>query len=275
MKCLFMSFAVVLGLWLVSQLAVGQLLPVPLPPTVISAETDEVGLCGPSDRVAALNSNVKATLESPTLAPFLATCGPGNWRRVFYLNATDTTQMCPGQWQLTTTHKSDRACTNPGSACVSAFSQSPLAYSKVCGRVTGDGQVSPDAFNSFSTLRQPSLESNYVDGVSITYGVSGSRIHIWTLGASGGSTCPCADTSLSPPSEVGEDYFCEGISSTSYLWDGVECPNSDPCWSFNNPPYFKVNLRVPTTEAIELRICQDQQLDDESVYVLFADIYVQ
>ena len=239
-----MIFAVILGL--VSQSTVGQLPPVLLSPTVIFSETDGVGVC-PSDlsRAAALNdirNNVQVTLQS-TVAPFLATCGPGNWTRVFYLNANDTTQTCPGQWQLTTTQKSDRACTSHGSACVSAFSQSPLVYSEVCGRITGEGKRTLDAFNSYSPLRESSLESNYVDGVSITYGTSGSRTHIWTLGASGGNSCPCANPNRSsPPSKVGEDYFCERISSSSYLWDGVGCSNGDPCCSFNNPPYFNCLL---------------------------------
>ena len=75
---------------------------------------------------------------------------------------------------------------------------------------------SPDAF--FRHIQgQTTIEDNYLDGVSITHGASGSRTHIWSLGAGHSaalshrniSRCPCdnSDRYLAPlpPAEVGDN----------------------------------------------------------------------
>ena len=109
-------------------------------------------------------------------------CGPGNWRRVFYLNASRADQQsCPGQWNLVTSPV--KGCAGAGSSCRSSFSDDiNIAYSKVCGRIIGEARDTTDAFNRIS-VGQNTIEENYVDGVSITHGATGLRTHIWTLGA--------------------------------------------------------------------------------------------
>ena len=104
-------------------------------------------------------------------------CGPGNWRRVFYLNSSAPNQLiCPGDW--TTVTSPVRGCAGADSTCRSAFSEDiSAAYSKVCGRITGEGTATPDAFIRFLP-GQTTIENNYLDGVSITSGASGSRTHI-------------------------------------------------------------------------------------------------
>ena len=72
------------------------------------------------------------------------------------------------------------------------FSSTGLMYSKVCGQVRGYQYRTPDSFTSIGV----GIDSHYVDGVSITYGIN-PRTHIWTYvgGASeqrtGASVCPC------------------------------------------------------------------------------------
>ncbi len=83
--------------------------------------------------------------------------------------------------------------------------------------------------------------------------------------------CPCTNTALSPrvPSFVGNDYFCNTGLSTHYstfpngrvhtadpLWDGKGCGRTNTCCSFNTPPWFVKGLSSPTTENIEMRMCQ-------------------
>ena len=207
-------------------------------------------------------------------------CGPGNWRRVFYLNASESDQLCPGDW--TTATSPVRGCAGAGSTCRSAFSDDIRAvYSKVCGRVIGEGRASPDAFFRYLT-GQTTIEHNYLDGVSITSGASGSRRHIWTFGAGHGgsnSRCPCDNDNRNnaplPPAEEGEDYFCDRSDSFDNLWTGENCGVDNPCCSFHNPPYFSVQLSTVTADRIELRICSDQQQWDETILVLVAEIYVQ
>ena len=101
-------------------------------------------------------------------------------------------QLCPGQWNLVNTPA--RGCAGAGSSCRSAFSDViSTAYSKVCGRIIG-GVATPDAFLSSNGN---TIEGNYLDGVSVTHGVSGLRTHIWSLGAghpvgySFVGRCPC------------------------------------------------------------------------------------
>ena len=208
-------------------------------------------------------------------------CGPGNWRRVFYLNASRSDQTCPGQWSLVTSPV--RGCAGANSSCRSAFSDNiSTTYGKVCGRIIGEGVQTPDAF----WLRTGNtIEGNYLDGVSVTHGASGSRTHIWSFGAGhparGGlvARCPCdssnRDEAPLPPAEVGDNYFCDRADELNHLWTGESCASDNPCCSFNNPPYFSVQVPAATTDTVELRICNDQHQDDEAMLVLFAEVYVQ
>ena len=207
----------------------------------------------------------------------LPECGPGNWRRVFYLNASRSDQSCPGQWNLVTTPV--RSCAGVAELCRSAFSDSiNTAYSKVCGRIIGEGITSPDAFIRFLS-GQNTIEGNYLDGVSVTHGASGSRTHIWSFGAGHVARCPCDSSNRNqaplPPAEVGDNYFCDRADELDRLWTGESCTTTNPCCSFHNPPYFSVQLSSTTADRIELRICIDQVESDETVLVLFAEIYVQ
>ena len=147
----------------------------------------------------------------------------------------------------------------------------------MCGRIIGEGVDSVDGF-----LRSPlqnTIEGNYLDGVSVTHGASGSRMHIWTFGTGHPNRCPCdnsnRDSAPLPPDEVGDNYFCDTANQVDPVWTGESCTNDNPCCSFNNPPYFSVQLPAATTDRIELRICTDQDRGDESVLVLFAELYVQ
>ncbi len=75
------------------------------------------------------------------------------------------------------------------------------------------------------TLAQ-SINSWYVNGVSVTHGPPGSREHVWTF-ATGytedgahPSLCPCAPNGPSRvrvPPFVGQDYFCESAVSILVL----------------------------------------------------------
>ena len=107
-------------------------------------------------------------------------CGPGHWRRVFYFNASNgVNQCCPGNWS--TIPSPVRGCTGFFQTCRSAFSDDiNIAYTKVCGRIIGEGKESLDAF--FRHIQgQTTIEHNYLDGVSITHGAAGSRTHIWSF----------------------------------------------------------------------------------------------
>ena len=82
-----------------------------------------------------------------------------------------------------------------------------------------------------------SIDQYYMDGLTLTYGSSGSRRHIWSFvnGLSedrrGADACLCAPyaSGRSAPSFVGTNYFCESGTvdesnifsfHNEVLWDG-------------------------------------------------------
>uniref|UniRef100_A0A1X7TMD2 Fibrinogen C-terminal domain-containing protein n=1 Tax=Amphimedon queenslandica TaxID=400682 RepID=A0A1X7TMD2_AMPQE len=103
-------------------------------------------------------------------------CGSGGgWTRLAYLDMSDATQNCPSGFKL---YQSEgvRACgrTNSGAGCVSvSFPSNNLNYSQICGRVKGYQFDGPDAIDNPSiNWYRNSINSYYVDGVSITCGSS-------------------------------------------------------------------------------------------------------
>ena len=85
-------------------------------------------------------------------------------------------------------------------------------------------------------MDKSSIDSQYVDGISITYG-SNPRQHIWTYAGGreelsvSSDDCPCnTESSEVVPDFVGNDYYCEsgpGQSGILYvddiLWNGQQC----------------------------------------------------
>ncbi len=218
------------------------------------------------------------------------TCGgvAGGWMKVAELDMTDNSNQCPS---TLTQHinSNKRTCgisSNSASCAPVIYSIDAIKYSKVCGKIKAYQVSTPDAFrNSLS------IDSNYVDGKSLTYGRP--RKHIWTFAASLDEVgtypqyhCPCTNINLAssastPPAFVGNDYFCDTGSQGRYqhifydgdpLWDGAGCGPLNTCCTFNYPPWFYKELPEPTTENIEMRVCTDQGSTNEDIAI---DIYVQ
>ena len=257
-------------------------LPVEIPPVTIPG-LGAIGQCPLDGQRQAARETLRNTTREIVKTLLLnnnqgspnANCGPGNWRRVFYLNTSTPDQVCPDQWRLVTSPV--RSCAGARESCRSAFSNVVnTAYSKVCGRIIGEGVSLPDGFKRFIST-PGTIEGNYLEGISVTHGDAGSRTHIWTFGAGHIGRCPCDNTNRVdaplPPAEVGDNYFCDRADHLDHLWTGEGCMSGNPCCSFHNPPYFSVQLPAATTDTIELRICVDE--GGEKIRVLFAEIYVQ
>ena len=223
------------------------------------------------------------------------TCnGTPGWTLVAFINMTDTSYSCPTGLNLTSDSKRTCGRSHLGYyGCSSTtFVVGGLPYSQVCGRIKGYQFGITNAFWQY--LR--GIDGQYVDGVSLTHGRSGSREHIWTFAAgwteshsfSGDITyrCPC-DTSRNDtvPSFVGNDYFCEsGVNSdwigydiypNDPLWDGQNCTDNSTCCEFNNPPWFTKTLNASTTDDIELRICTSHIKRYEDIPLELIELYVQ
>ena len=209
----------------------------------------------------------------------LAIKSTGGWRRLAYLNMTDPTHQCPSDFRLFT---EPRRCSSASnyyfSGCASVtYSVHGIPYQRVCGRVIGYQKGNPTAFKDAI-----SINTRYVQGVSLTHGSQPNRHHIWTFAAAYDEqranviSCPCSNTRRNftgrVPDYVGDDYFCDSgirvydhrggggagnpeVYTEDPLWDGSGCGPTSSCCSFNSPPWFCKELPQPTTDDIELRLC--------------------
>ena len=218
------------------------------------------------------------------------------WRKVAFLNMTNSSQSCPGEWRLVTSPR--RTCNRSvNNGCsLAAFNTGGVSYNEVCGRIIGYQYGSTDALYApiFGiTVDQASSDRNLYDGgVLISHGTA-PRQHIWSL-VSGNSQratnrigCPCnigSTISSQIPSWLGQDYFCDSATVVpsannvfyhdNPLWDGVGCDESlTTCCQFNNPPWFCKQLPQPTMDDIELRLCADSP--SESTPIELVEIYVR
>ena len=97
------------------------------------------------------------------------------WTRVAYLNMTQPGATCP-QVLNQETRSGLTLCYRQGAGCHSTvYPTLGLSYSQVCGQVRAYQYGTPDAFYSFLHYNQRTINSTYVDEVSITYGDSSNN----------------------------------------------------------------------------------------------------
>ena len=266
----------------------------------------EPGICASQEerdvaRQSLQNATLNAMQQFENDITVSARCGPGQWHRVAYLNMDDPTQQCPSSLRLYSAN-GVRACGRPSS--MGEFSCSSLSfasgdsrqYSKICGQVIGYQVGGTDVFQN----ERQSINTGYVDGVSITYG-SSPRRHIWTYAAGLSEqlivsgeifSCPCvvagsSFTPQTPPSYIGDNYYCEsGNPSSTFeitdafrytsdpLWDGQQC-EGQCCSDGRTPPWFSVTLANPTTDDIEVRVCGTESAMGEDTPISLLELYVQ
>ena len=227
------------------------------------------------------------------------TCGgiTGSWMRVANIDMSNCTETCP-EGLKTLTVDTKRLCAmniNGGGCSSTSFTVHGVEYSRVCGKVIGYQQKSPDAFGPYGNNPSRTIDDVYVDGISLTHGCS-RRQHIWTFAAAlhevltsyRNYICPCTNihnpTFIPIPPFVGNDYFCDTASAQRFqfkfypndpLWDGQGCGPLNTCCSFNSPPWFMKQLSTTTTDDIEMRLCADGGRSDEDITFETVELYVQ
>ena len=236
----------------------------------------------------------------------------GGWTRIAYLDMSDSSANCPPGFRL---YQSEgvRACGRQSFgdfSCQSVkFPSYGTSYTQVCGRVVGYQYATPDAIQhgqwknpqkyiGGTDPKHNNINSAYVDGVSLTHG--SPRQHVWTFMAGptanktiydGRYNCPCSPGSPQSShiqSFVGDDYFCESGNSdpngniprhlytTDPLWDGKGCGSIEQtCCQAPGLPWFHKVLNSTTTDYLEMRVCADQETDDEDVPVNYYEIYIK
>ena len=203
-------------------------------------------------------------------------CGgvTGGWRRTVYINTAISGTHCPSEL---TNRNDPSSCIKIGSApgCSSVkYPSSGISYSRICGGINGRQAGIPDAFRRDDGTSNQTLEQNYVDGVSLTYG-SSPRTHIWTFATGTGNVgdyCPYCD--IERPGYIDNDYSCDmndrctngEVCSSEVLWNGSQCVGGK---------MFYKELQQRTTEDIEMRVCRDQPDSDEDILITFVELYVQ
>ena len=220
-------------------------------------------------------------------------CGVGTWHQLIGINMSMsiTDNQCPTGW-MEVNAEGVRACgrrASNGASChsISFNNNNQIQYTRVCGRAIGYQFGSTDAFSQ----RPPdvTLDQDYVDGLSITYGFP--RQHIWTFAAGlidgligpSAFNCPCSgNPGDPPPTYLGNNWYCEsgnpnnmgGLYSSDPLWDGENCEGTC-CSNSKSPPWFSVELPAPTNDYIEARICGSEAIANEDIYINTLEIYIQ
>ena len=203
----------------------------------------------------------------------------GGWRRVAYLNTSDSGPIqCPSGLQIRIEPPSCRR-NHSSAGCSSIFySSHDILYSCIYGRVNAQQTGSLDGFRSQNfTVRPntPMLEKNYVDGISLTHGLS-PRKHIWTFSSTfyWSKSVDCTACNYHKPDFIGNDLSCEanrictpGQLCFNQLWNG------GPQQCFSNATFYR-ELPQPTTDDIELRVCRDEDRNNEDLLVTFVELYV-
>ena len=203
------------------------------------------------------------------------------------LDMANSSHQCPGDLRQRT-DSNVRTCVNsahsPGCSSTT-FDVEHGQYSMICGQVIAYQIGTTDAFGG---NRSHNINSNYVDGVSLTHGFP--RSHIWTFAAAldeqgqytalASSYCPCINSSeavrhIRPPavttfamlvvSTHTENHI---LYSANPLWDGAGCGRKSSCCSFNSPPWFYKDLSEDTTDNIEMRVCRDENSSNEDILQL-------
>ena len=236
-----------------------------------------------------------APIAGPNAAPFppdTVPSTPKTWKLVAALDMADPLQRCPPSLNKIASPRASCAKKTFEGGCDSVpISTFGASYQTVCGRFRGYQIGSPDAFLNYARLGK-TVEDPYVDGISITYGPSGRRQHVFTLAAGGvenrhgGDACPCAG-GTAPAPFIGSDYFCESgnfdrsgdVTSFYYsdpLWDGQQCNGYEAtCCNPAGIPWFCKNFPTQVSSDLEVRICMDEPVNNENVALEFFELYIK
>ncbi len=184
------------------------------------------------------------------------------WMRVSKLNVN---KCPPGLMARTSGAIKTCVVTKDNAGCTPiVYSTSKISYTKITGRIRGYQMGTLDGFIGINSRpRSMNVSANYVDCVSVT----SNNEHVWTFAAG----CDCGSMK---PDTIDSNYTCDQHLSCSarafcstHLWDSQKCGESSP--------WFLMILDHPTTANIKVRVCRDQDRDDEDLAISILELYVQ
>ena len=143
----------------------------------------------------------------------------GGLTRVAVLNNETRPSICTGDFTIVQNTQCIRSSAEFGCSHI-IFLLMNMSYSHICGTVESSWFGTPDGFIGNSRSTSTTINDNYVDGISLTYGNKSSRTHIWTFIADNRAIQNC-------PSNVPE-YV--GRNNTCLKWNGL-CSSHNSCSS--------------------------------------------
>lgn len=205
-------------------------------------------------------------------------CGHGEkgWARMGFLNMSDPSHFCPEGFKEvdTPTRSCKRVVTKTPCSSMTFANPGKLQYSRVCGSVGAKQHNNPDGF-----IREGEMAGWEYDGISIH--LRQSNIYLVVLGAPGETyknwfTCPCK--ALDDPMQSSLLTFGTDLPPSKFCPSGTNqgsCPAKINCCAGGGLPPFCVTLPEVTTDDLELRVCLDQDEDEEDISVHQVELLVQ
>ena len=103
----------------------------------------------------------------------------GGWMKIASLNMTTAGSTCPPGLRTLQEPQPLCAMNTDGPGCSSTmFSLQGIEYSRVCGKIIGYQQKTVDAFHPYSVGSHNTIDSIYVDGISLTHAWQPSQTHL-------------------------------------------------------------------------------------------------
>ena len=134
---------------------------------------------------------------------------------------------------------------------------------------------SPDGFAKFGNDRPhvPTLDQNYVDGVSITHGTP--RQHILTLTFSNNNNAnSCSTCVFNRSSFVSNYYSCVEILAHCSIEGLCSNQGQKQCVGVGDNEFFYRDLPHATTDDLEVRVYRDEIHLNEDISISLLEIYV-
>ena len=142
------------------------------------------------------------------------------------------------------------------------YSSFNILYSKICGQIRGYGVGTIDGLYQSNKIHGNSVNDNYLDGISI----SSNGTHVWSFVA---GDCRCDGHKQA---FIGNDWTCAGPG----CGHGNFCPNL--LWNTSTcgmVTHFFKDLSVSTIADVVMRVCRDEERDNEDIAITSVELYVQ
>ena len=232
-----------------------------------------------------LNCGGEQQLETPVLNYCEMSRLGGGWMRIGRRNFTRG-NPCPGDWVSYVGANGMEYCTSADGDPQALWVIVPeCPYSEVNGFILGDQKGNCEAF----TNQGSSIDENYVDGVSFTYGIKKQHLFTYAVGREEKArleSCEChGSTYTDYPAFVGWDFLCDsGMKPYTAqasaigqrgLWTGEGCDEKSSCCHTAGAPWFYRSLPETVQDRIQIRIMTDDAHADEMVLISEIILFVR